>query len=309
MFVSPKSVRRARRSSPVRKTDAGETVSLPAVSGQQRVDASGGKAVTKVHLIFVKWLHEYISRMNTLQQFWNMWTSQKGLGGWSWWFFFPGISKNYSTCSPDLRTCPDGVCDAVESKDASICPQDCTSKTILKTLIQGNWEYGRLHHFILWLLMVVKEKTVIGGHERGLRNGIQAGHGTCYCYSEKCFCEKEDIEGELPEFTKSRSSHNCNLLKRKKKKKNTIAVITFSSHRDYMWWHVQDHHRHSTAPLLHHFHPPVLVLHPPLPQKLTQASDRLCRDDFPKAGPGLPHQFPSKQPAPRFTGIHWNRHL
>ncbi|TNM99732.1 hypothetical protein fugu_012765 [Takifugu bimaculatus] len=75
-----------------------------------------------------------------------------------------GISENYSTCSPDLRTCPDGFCDAVESKDASICPQDCT------------------------------KKPVIGGHERGLRNGIQAGHGTCYCYTEKCFCEKEDIK-------------------------------------------------------------------------------------------------------------------
>ncbi|CAG04714.1 unnamed protein product, partial [Tetraodon nigroviridis] len=107
-----------------------------------------------------------------------------------------GISKNYSTCSPDLRTCPDSVCDAVESKDASICPQDCTSKTILniRTLIQGTCEHGRSHHFILWLLIVVKEKTVIGGHEPGLRNGIQAGHGTCYCYSEKCFCEKEDID-------------------------------------------------------------------------------------------------------------------
>uniref|UniRef100_H2V9H6 Proto-oncogene tyrosine-protein kinase receptor Ret n=1 Tax=Takifugu rubripes TaxID=31033 RepID=H2V9H6_TAKRU len=75
-----------------------------------------------------------------------------------------GISENYSTCSPDLRTCPDRFCDAVESKDASICPQDCT------------------------------KKPVIGGHERGLRNGIQAGHGTCYCYTEKCFCEKEDIK-------------------------------------------------------------------------------------------------------------------
>uniref|UniRef100_A0AAQ4RFS0 receptor protein-tyrosine kinase n=1 Tax=Gasterosteus aculeatus aculeatus TaxID=481459 RepID=A0AAQ4RFS0_GASAC len=74
-----------------------------------------------------------------------------------------GISENYSTCSPDLRTCPDSFCDAVESKDASICPQDCT------------------------------KETVTGGHERGLRNGIQAGYGTCYCYSERCFCEKEDI--------------------------------------------------------------------------------------------------------------------
>lgn len=60
-------------------------------------------------------------------------------------FLVPGISKNYSTCSPDLRTCPDRVCDAVESKDASICPQDCTSKTNvnIRTLIQGTCEYGR----------------------------------------------------------------------------------------------------------------------------------------------------------------------
>ncbi|XP_026165362.1 proto-oncogene tyrosine-protein kinase receptor Ret [Mastacembelus armatus] len=75
-----------------------------------------------------------------------------------------GISENYSTCSPDLRTCPDGFCDAVESKDISICPQDCTTQ------------------------------TVIGGHERGLRNGIKACYGTCYCYAEKCFCEKVDVE-------------------------------------------------------------------------------------------------------------------
>lgn len=42
--------------------------------------------------------------------------------------YVPGISEKYSTCSPDLRTCPDSFCDAVESKDPSICPQDCTSK-------------------------------------------------------------------------------------------------------------------------------------------------------------------------------------
>uniref|UniRef100_A0A3Q2QS21 Proto-oncogene tyrosine-protein kinase receptor Ret n=1 Tax=Fundulus heteroclitus TaxID=8078 RepID=A0A3Q2QS21_FUNHE len=69
-----------------------------------------------------------------------------------------GISENYSTCSPDLRTCPDSVCDAVESKDTSICPQDCTTE------------------------------SVTGGHERGLSgSGIKAGYGTCYCFSEKCF--------------------------------------------------------------------------------------------------------------------------
>ncbi|XP_036071308.1 proto-oncogene tyrosine-protein kinase receptor Ret isoform X2 [Oryzias melastigma] len=76
-----------------------------------------------------------------------------------------GISDHYSTCSPDLRTCPDSFCDAVESKDVSICPQDCTTQ------------------------------PVTGGHERGLSgNGVRAGHGTCYCYTDKCFCEKEDVE-------------------------------------------------------------------------------------------------------------------
>ncbi|XP_062319953.1 proto-oncogene tyrosine-protein kinase receptor Ret isoform X2 [Osmerus eperlanus] len=75
-----------------------------------------------------------------------------------------GISYSYSTCSPDLHTCPDGLCDAIESKDMSICPQDCTGE------------------------------PVIGGHEKGLMFGIKAGYGTCYCYSEKCYCEKDDVE-------------------------------------------------------------------------------------------------------------------
>uniref|UniRef100_A0A8C6SDP3 receptor protein-tyrosine kinase n=1 Tax=Neogobius melanostomus TaxID=47308 RepID=A0A8C6SDP3_9GOBI len=78
-----------------------------------------------------------------------------------------GISETYSTCSPDLRTCPDTFCDAVERKDPSICPQDCT------------------------------KGPVVGGYERGIRDGIQAGHGTCYCLTQRCFCEKEDDEGQL----------------------------------------------------------------------------------------------------------------
>uniref|UniRef100_A0A671NWF0 Proto-oncogene tyrosine-protein kinase receptor Ret n=1 Tax=Sinocyclocheilus anshuiensis TaxID=1608454 RepID=A0A671NWF0_9TELE len=74
-----------------------------------------------------------------------------------------GISKKYSTCSPDLGTCPDAYCDAIESKNISICPQDCSSQPI------------------------------IGGYERDLY-GIKAGHGTCYCFSGKCFCEKDELE-------------------------------------------------------------------------------------------------------------------
>lgn len=45
-------------------------------------------------------------------------------------------------------------------------------------------------------LFVSEEEPIIGGHEKGLMFGIKAGYGTCYCYSEKCFCEKDDIEGE-----------------------------------------------------------------------------------------------------------------
>ncbi|KAH0623422.1 hypothetical protein JD844_006165 [Phrynosoma platyrhinos] len=47
-----------------------------------------------------------------------------------------GITTNYSTCSPSIKTCPDGICDAVESKDESICPQDCTSTELRLFLIK-----------------------------------------------------------------------------------------------------------------------------------------------------------------------------
>ncbi|KAK6328899.1 hypothetical protein J4Q44_G00008770 [Coregonus suidteri] len=39
-----------------------------------------------------------------------------------------------------------------------------------------------------------KVEPIIGGHEEGIMSGIRAGYGTCYCYSEKCFCEKDDVE-------------------------------------------------------------------------------------------------------------------
>ncbi|KAF3708465.1 Proto-oncogene tyrosine-protein kinase receptor Ret [Channa argus] len=48
-----------------------------------------------------------------------------------------------------------------------------------------------------WRQGTEKEEPVIGGHERGLRNEIQAGYGTCYCYPNNCFCEKEDVEEVL----------------------------------------------------------------------------------------------------------------
>ncbi|XP_006993047.1 proto-oncogene tyrosine-protein kinase receptor Ret isoform X2 [Peromyscus maniculatus bairdii] len=81
-----------------------------------------------------------------------------------------GITRNFSTCSPSIRTCPDGHCDAVESRDIdNICPQDC---------LRG---------------------SIVGGHEPGERRGIKAGYGTCYCLPDekKCFCEPEDSQGPL----------------------------------------------------------------------------------------------------------------
>ncbi|KAM4704109.1 proto-oncogene tyrosine-protein kinase receptor Ret [Rhinophrynus dorsalis] len=83
-----------------------------------------------------------------------------------------GITTNYSTCTPSLLTCPDGICDAVEKRDAEICPQDCT------------------------------KAAIIGGHEKGFPLGIKAGYGTCYCLlPEKCFCEKNVVEVPLCDDT------------------------------------------------------------------------------------------------------------
>ncbi|KAJ7405384.1 hypothetical protein BTVI_69191 [Pitangus sulphuratus] len=79
------------------------------------------------------------------------------------------ITTNYSTCTPSIKTCPDGICDAVESRDPAVCPQDCTS---------GN---------------------IIGGHGKGTGNlGIKSGHGICYCFPrQNCYCEKDDIKEQL----------------------------------------------------------------------------------------------------------------
>ncbi|NP_001393716.1 proto-oncogene tyrosine-protein kinase receptor Ret isoform cc precursor [Homo sapiens] len=80
-----------------------------------------------------------------------------------------GITRNFSTCSPSTKTCPDGHCDVVETQDINICPQDC---------LRG---------------------SIVGGHEPGEPRGIKAGYGTCNCFpeEEKCFCEPEDIQAEM----------------------------------------------------------------------------------------------------------------
>lgn len=39
---------------------------------------------------------------------------------------------------------------------------------------------------------------IVGGHERGERQGIKAGYGICNCFPDekKCFCEPEDSQGK-----------------------------------------------------------------------------------------------------------------
>lgn len=39
------------------------------------------------------------------------------------------FTVNYSTCTPDINTCPDGNCDSLEKMNHLICPQDCTSNS------------------------------------------------------------------------------------------------------------------------------------------------------------------------------------
>ncbi|CAH1118933.1 unnamed protein product [Phaedon cochleariae] len=43
----------------------------------------------------------------------------------------PTITHVYSTCSPDIHTCPDGVCDSLEQLHYAICPQDCTANVVV----------------------------------------------------------------------------------------------------------------------------------------------------------------------------------
>ncbi|XP_071041881.1 proto-oncogene tyrosine-protein kinase receptor Ret [Parasteatoda tepidariorum] len=37
----------------------------------------------------------------------------------------PSLVSSYATCSPHLKTCPDGFCDELERLDPLLCPQDC----------------------------------------------------------------------------------------------------------------------------------------------------------------------------------------
>ncbi|GAB1866896.1 Proto-oncogene tyrosine-protein kinase receptor ret [Camponotus japonicus] len=69
------------------------------------------------------------------------------------------MSKNYSTCSPDLTYCPDNECDELERSNPHICPQDCV------------------------------ESEVFFGHMNENGRGIKSGVGICACNDElQCQC-------------------------------------------------------------------------------------------------------------------------
>ncbi|XP_013780560.2 proto-oncogene tyrosine-protein kinase receptor Ret-like [Limulus polyphemus] len=73
-------------------------------------------------------------------------------------------TTKYATCSPDLMTCPDGVCDELEKLDDHICPQDCCEK------IEGG---------------------SVAFPNNDSKRGIEMAVGTCTCIAIKiCKCEE-----------------------------------------------------------------------------------------------------------------------
>ncbi|CAG2225130.1 RET [Mytilus edulis] len=71
-----------------------------------------------------------------------------------------GLESKYSTCTPDLHTCPDQVCDPLERAFHLLCPQDCTTEAV----------------------GIVKQDPLTG-------RGILQATGPCWCdYNGKCSC-------------------------------------------------------------------------------------------------------------------------
>ena len=44
-------------------------------------------------------------------------------------FFLSYQGLSYATCSSNIQTCPDQICDSLEELSRSICPQDCVQKS------------------------------------------------------------------------------------------------------------------------------------------------------------------------------------
>ncbi|GFU86223.1 uncharacterized protein TNCV_368791 [Trichonephila clavipes] len=84
-------------------------------------------------------------------------------GGYCQWRSqsFPTLTEEYATCSPNLLTCPDGICDELEELDPLLCPQDCAA--------------------------VVHGQAIPGLHEKGIGKAA----APCICNEPKvCVCHK-----------------------------------------------------------------------------------------------------------------------
>ncbi|KAH8412017.1 hypothetical protein KR222_006926, partial [Zaprionus bogoriensis] len=93
------------------------------------------------------------------------------------------FSRNYGSCVPDARYCPDHVCDPLEELHPLACPQDCTAAA-----------------------------RIVGPHtSNDYKRGILSGSGTCICEDNgKCSC------GPMPD----RDEDSDSPTRRQRKRKN-----------------------------------------------------------------------------------------
>ncbi|KAM8717202.1 hypothetical protein ACLKA7_003983 [Drosophila subpalustris] len=99
------------------------------------------------------------------------------------------FGRNYGSCVPDPRYCPDHVCDALEELNPHACPQDCTPS-----------------------------QRIVGPHSTNDHGrGILSGSGTCICEDNgKCSC------GPLPDKEEEINQRR----QRKSKNKTDTEVVS-----------------------------------------------------------------------------------
>ncbi|KAF5305887.1 hypothetical protein FQA39_LY09126 [Lamprigera yunnana] len=104
----------------------------------------------------------------------------------------------YSTCTPDIESCPDGICDSLEELHYLICPQDCAEN--------------------IGFPMHMNKKT---------GRGFDVGAGVCSCErSGDCLCEypdKKKSKGKITTTTTTTLKSNVN---------TTTAVSTSNTTED-----------------------------------------------------------------------------
>ena len=50
-------------------------------------------------------------------------------------------TSKYATCSPNLATCPNRICDELEEAMPDLCPQDCTESKYFKVAAMSQWHF------------------------------------------------------------------------------------------------------------------------------------------------------------------------